>query len=87
MRKICLLADSALAVSGISIFGGLAAIFAGLEFEGLLYIMRFSGGSPGFASLKSGHPTSVHHRGMGPASGSIDQQNMRLIPPLPGRYH
>jgi hypothetical protein len=44
------------AVGGIPIFGGLAAIFAGLEFAGLLYLMRFAGESPGYASLKSGLP-------------------------------
>jgi hypothetical protein len=59
----------------------LAAIFAGLEFAGFLYLMRFEGKSPGYASLKSGCPTSVHRRGMGLASGGIYPQNMPLIPP------
>jgi hypothetical protein len=59
------------AVGGIPIFGGLAAIFAGLEFSRLLYIMPFEGKSPDYASLKSGRHTSVHHPGMVPASGSI----------------
>jgi hypothetical protein len=40
------------AVGEIPIFGGLTAIFAGLEFSGLLYHMRFAGQSPGYASLK-----------------------------------
>jgi hypothetical protein len=34
----------------IQIFGGLAAIFPGLEFAGLLYPMRYVGKSPGYAS-------------------------------------
>jgi hypothetical protein len=68
------------AIGGISLFGGLAAIFAGLEFAGLLYITRFAGKSPGYASLKSGRPISVHRRGMWPASGGIYLQNMPLIP-------
>jgi hypothetical protein len=48
------------AVGGIPVFGGLAAIFAGLEFAGLLYILCFAGESPGYASLKSGHHMSIH---------------------------
>jgi hypothetical protein len=48
------------AVGGILISGGFAAIFAGL-----LYLMHFAGESPGYASLKSGRPTYVHHSRIG----------------------
>ncbi len=71
------------AVAGIPIFGGLAAIFGGLEFAGLLYLTCFSGKSPGYASLKSGHHTSVHCSGIGPASSCIYPQNIHIITPLP----
>jgi hypothetical protein len=59
-----------MAVSRILIFGGLAAIFAGLEFAGLLYILRFGGERPGYTSFKSGCPISIHRHGMGLARGS-----------------
>jgi hypothetical protein len=58
-------------LGGITIFGGLAAIFAGLELAGLLHPMSFVGESPSYASLKSGRHMSVHRRGRGPASGDI----------------
>jgi hypothetical protein len=41
------------AVGGIMVFGGLAAIFAELEFTGLQHQARFAGKSPSYASLKS----------------------------------
>ncbi len=89
-RKICLSAGSAppcttkqsAAVGRILIFGGLATIFAGSEFAGLLYYMRFASKSSGYASLKSGRPTSVHRCGMGPARGGLHLQKMLLNPPL-----
>jgi hypothetical protein len=68
---------------GIPIFGGLAAIFGGLESAGLLYLMRFAGESPGYTSHKSGCPTSVHCCGMGAASNGIHLPKLPLIPPLP----
>ncbi len=60
-----------MAVGRILVSGRFSAIFTVLEFAGLLYLMRFAGKSPGYASFKSGRPTSVHRRGMGPASSSI----------------
>jgi hypothetical protein len=64
------------AVSGILVFGGLAAIFAGLEFPGLRHQASFAGKSPSYASLKSKRPTSVHRSGIGPESGSPDPQHI-----------
>jgi hypothetical protein len=64
------------AVGGILVFGGLAAIFAGLEFAGLRHQARFAGKSPSYASLKSKRPTSVHRSGIGPESGSPDPQQI-----------
>jgi hypothetical protein len=60
------------------------AIFARLEFAGLLYLMCFACESPGYRSLKFGLHTSVHRCGIGLASRGIYPQNMRLIqlPPL-----
>jgi hypothetical protein len=46
-------------MGGIPIFGELAALFARLEFTGFLYLMRFAGKSPGYASLKSGSFVSI----------------------------
>ncbi len=46
---------------GIPVFGGLATIFAGLELAELFYLMQFAGESLGYASLKSGHSTSVQY--------------------------
>ncbi len=43
---------------GIPIFGGLAAIFARLEFAGLLCVMHFAGESLGYGL--TGRPRSVH---------------------------
>jgi hypothetical protein len=63
--------------------GRLAAIFAKLEFAGLLNLVRFAGKSPDDASSQSGRPTSVHRSGMGPASGRIHPQDLPLIPPQP----
>ncbi len=70
------------AVGGILVSGGLAAIFAKQESARLRYPTRFAGKSQGYTSVKSGRPTSVHQRGIGLASGSIYPQNMPLIPPL-----
>jgi hypothetical protein len=67
------------AVGGIPIFCGLAAIFNGLEFAGLFYLTRFAGERPGNNSRLFEHPISVHRCGMGPASGGIYLQNMPLI--------
>jgi hypothetical protein len=39
------------AVGGILVFGGLAAIFASLEFAGLLNRQRLAAKRPGYASL------------------------------------
>jgi hypothetical protein len=64
------------AVGGILVFGGLAAIFAGLELTGLRHQARFAGKSPSYASLKSKRPMSVHRSGIGPESGSPDLQHM-----------
>ncbi len=60
------------AIGGILVFGGLAAIFAGLEFAGLRHQACFAGKSPSYASLKSKRPTSVHGSGIGPESGGPD---------------
>ncbi len=64
------------AVGGILAFGGLAAIFAGLEFAGLRHQARFAGKSPSYASLKSKRPTSVHRSGIGPERGGPDPQHI-----------
>jgi hypothetical protein len=69
------------AVGGILDSGGFAAIFAGLEFPVLLYLQRFAGKNPGFASCRSGHPTSVHRRRMRPENGEMHLQDLPLIPP------
>jgi hypothetical protein len=60
------------AVGGILVFGGLAAIFAGLEFAGLRHQTPFAGKNSSYASLKSKRPTSVHRSGIGPESGGPD---------------
>jgi hypothetical protein len=60
------------AVGRILVFGGLAAIFAGLEFAGLRHQAPFAGKRPSYASLKSKRPTSVHRSGIGPESGGPD---------------
>jgi hypothetical protein len=65
------------AVGGIPVSGRLAAIFAGLEPARLRYPARFAGIRPGYASLKSGCPKTVHSHGIGPASSDIYPQNMR----------
>jgi hypothetical protein len=64
------------AVGGILVFGGLAAIFAGLEFTGLQHQAHFAGKSPSYASLKFKRPTSVHRSGIGPESGGPDPQHI-----------
>jgi hypothetical protein len=61
----------------------MAAIFAGLEFAGLLFITHFAGERPGYASLKSGRSISVHRRRMGLANGRMNLQNIPLISPPP----
>jgi hypothetical protein len=63
-------------VSGIPVSGGLAAIFAELEPARLRHQARFAGKSPSYASLKSYPPTSVHHRGIRPESGSVYPQHI-----------
>ncbi len=73
------------AVGGILVFGGLAAIFAELEFAGLLNRQRFAAKRSGYTSRKFGGPTSVRRCGITPASGSIDPQNMSLFLPPPLR--
>jgi hypothetical protein len=50
------------AVGRIRASGVSAAIFAELEFTGLLYIMHFADESPGYSSLKSGRSTSLRNR-------------------------
>jgi hypothetical protein len=71
------------AVGRILVFGGLASIFAGLEFAGLLNWQRFVAKRSGYASRKFGGPTPVRRCGIRPASGGIDPQNMPLfLPPL-----
>ncbi len=67
-------------------FGGLASIFSRLDFTGFLYPKHFAGKSPGYTSLKSGSPMSVHRCGMGPASASTYQQRLPVIL-LPPRSH
>jgi hypothetical protein len=64
------------AVGGILVFGGLAAIFAGLEFAGLRHQAHFASKSPSYASLKSKRPMSVHRSGIGPESGGQDPQHI-----------
>ncbi len=59
------------ALGRIPVSGGFAAIFAGVEPARLRYLVLFAGKSPSYASHKSYLPTSVHHRGMGLASGSV----------------
>jgi hypothetical protein len=71
------------AVGGILVFGGLAAIFTELEFAGLLNRLRFAAKRSGYASRKFGGPMSVRRCGIKLASGSIDPPNMPLFPPPP----
>jgi hypothetical protein len=61
----------------------LATFFTRLEFAGPLYVACFEGERPGDASHPFDHPTSIHHCGMGPASGGIHLQKLLLIPPPP----
>jgi hypothetical protein len=63
MKNKCVLADLTLAK--------LVAIFAGLEYAGLLYMARSVGESPRGATHQSSCPASVHHSGMGLASSRI----------------
>jgi hypothetical protein len=65
------------------VFGGLAAIFAELEFAGLLNRQHFAAKRSGYASRKFGGPTSVRRCIIKLASGGIDPQNMPLFPPPP----
>jgi hypothetical protein len=74
------------AVGGILVFGELAAIFAELEFAGLLNRQRFAAKRSGYASRKFGGPMSIRRCGIRPASGGIDPQNMLLFPPPPLRH-
>jgi hypothetical protein len=74
------------AVGGILVFGGLATIFAELEFAGLLNLQRFAAKRPGYASRIFCIPMSVRRCGMGPVSGGPDPQNMPLFP-LPPLSH
>ncbi len=73
------------AVGGILVFGGLAAIFAELEFAELLNRQRWADKRSGYASRKFGGPTSIRRCGITPASGGIHPQNMSLFPPPPLR--
>ncbi len=74
-----------MALCGIPDSGRLAAILAGLEFDGLLCLMRLAGKSPEYASLKSGHS----HHGIGPACEGIYLESMPLlVRQIPGHiYH
>jgi hypothetical protein len=49
-----------LAVGIILDSSGLAAIFTGIEFDGLFYLQHFAGKRPGYALRKSGHQSSTH---------------------------
>ncbi len=60
------------AVGGILISSGFAAIFAELELAGLWHQARFVG----YASLKSYGPTSSHRRRIGAESGGIFPTNI-----------
>ncbi len=71
------------AVGILLVFGGLAAIFAELEFAALFNRQRFAAKRSGYASRKFGGPTSVRRCGIKPASGGIDPPNMPLFPPPP----
>jgi hypothetical protein len=71
------------AIGGILVFGGLAAIFAELEFAGFLNRQHFAAKRSGYASRKFGGPTSVRRCGRKPASSGIDPPNMPLFPPPP----
>ncbi len=55
------------AVSGIPVSGELAQVW---------HQAHLAGKSPSYASLKSYHPTSVHHRGIGLESGGTYLQNI-----------
>ena len=56
---------------------------AGLKHAELLFLKRIAGKIPGDASRKSGRPTSVHRRGIGPDIGGISPKNVPAIPPPP----
>ena len=75
--------DHPAVLCGILDSDGFAAIFAGLQHAGLLFLQRIAGKSPSDASRKSGCPTSVHRRGIGPDIGGISPKNMPVIPPPP----
>jgi hypothetical protein len=60
------------AVVEILVFGGLAAIFAELEFAGLLNRQRFAAKRSGYASRKFGGSTSVRRCRITQSSGGID---------------
>jgi hypothetical protein len=68
------------AVGGILYSGGLAIIFAGLEFGGLLYLqlLQPKGQATPHANLAAYVPG---RRGIRPASGCIHLKNMPLFPP------
>jgi hypothetical protein len=72
------------AVGGILFLGGLAAIFAELEFAGLFNRQRLAAKRSGYASHKFCGPTSVRRCGMEPESGGPDPQNIPLflLPPF-----
>jgi hypothetical protein len=57
----------------------LAAIFARLEPAELLYLEHSAGDSPSDLSRQSGHPASIHCRGMGQAGRGIHPQDLPLI--------
>ncbi len=89
--KICLSADGSTnphhqdcpaVVGRILDSGGLPAIFAILEPEGLPYPENLAGECSGYASHISGHLTSFQRRGIGPAS------SRRYLQDLPSlTYH
>jgi hypothetical protein len=68
-------------VGGILDSSGLAAIFFGLEPPGLCYLEHFASERPGYASQKSGRPTSISRHRMGSVSGSPQDLPLILLPP------
>ncbi len=74
--------NNPVAVNGILYSGGLAALFARLEFAELLYLQRIAGKSLGYASRQSSRPTSLHRRGKGPSRSCIPYlQDLPLFTP------
>jgi hypothetical protein len=67
--------DHPSALGGILDSSRLAAIFAGLEFAGLLCLQRFADDSPGNASYQSSRPMPVHRHKMRTDRGKIHPHN------------